>query len=125
VLSLTSVEKIEKYMSRLKSQKLVMSLIIIGSILIMGGLLYVIVNEPPPLYREGPFAYGLNRQTIVEMFIVALAYAMGFAGLYLVYNIKRYYYDTRFLTINLLSGSLLLLLSMLLLQSIYAIKAGY
>ncbi len=119
-----TADRILKKLSKVNVSKILLIALLIGSLLIMGGLLYVIVNNPPPLYREGPFAYGLNRQSSMETLVVAFAYAVGIGGLYLLYNTRRYYYDLRFLSINLVSGTLLLLLSLILLQSIYAMKVG-
>ncbi|RLE73312.1 MAG: hypothetical protein DRJ37_00585 [Thermoprotei archaeon] len=117
-------DRIAKKINQLNLGRAFFIVLITGSLLVMGGILYVIVNNPPPLYGEGPFAYGLNRQSSVEAFVVAFAYAVGIGGLYLLYTTRRYYYDLRFLSINLISGTLLLLLSLLLLQSIYAMKVG-
>ncbi|RLE66118.1 MAG: hypothetical protein DRJ38_02420 [Thermoprotei archaeon] len=116
--------RIAKKFDRSNIGRIFLIILITGSLLVMGGLLYVIVNNPPPLYSEGPFAYGLNRQSSIEALVVAFAYAVGIGGLYLLYTTRRYYYDLRFLSINLVSGTLLLLLSLLLLQSIYAMKVG-
>ena len=114
-----------RWISRILSNRAVsMALVAIG-LVAMSGFFYVAVERPPPIGREGALAYGLNRQTGVEMLAVLLGYSMGLGGLYLVYSSRKYSHNPSAATLNLVSGCALLVLSLLLLSSMYAIKIGY
>lgn len=59
--------------------------LLVFSVLIVSGFLYVLVTAPPALYGTRPVFPSITGQTIVEFVLVALAYSLSFLGLYVVH----------------------------------------
>ncbi|MEM0087578.1 MAG: hypothetical protein QXT33_00525 [Thermofilum sp.] len=92
------------------------------TIMLSAGIFYVL-SERPPFSLGVRLVYpGGGAQTVSEFFIVAFLYAMGFAGLMLIYEAPRHRYRRSFMISTLLSGAALLVISTLLLLLVYGMK---
>lgn len=100
-----------------------LAIVLVAAVIALSAGIFYLLSERPPFSLGVRLIYpGGGAQTTSEFFIVAFLYAMGFAGLLLIYEAPRYKYRQSLMTSTLLSGIALLLLSTILLLLIYGMK---
>lgn len=92
------------------------------TIALSAGVFYVLAERPPFSLGVRLIYPGGGAQTVSEFFIVAFLYAMGFAGLVLIYEAPRHRYRRSLMVSTLTSGLALLIVSTLLLLLVYGMK---
>lgn len=94
---------------------LIIILMVLASILILGGGVYDIMMKPLALLSTPTytifFYYGLHEQTLIESLIFIFLLIIGVIGGYLAYRSTRYLYRPREATIMMLIGVSMLFLA--------------
>lgn len=117
-------------LSNTKPSSLVISMVVIGyAIFLFGGGLYTIISSPlPSFYIEGRgflFLYPeLGQQFVADTVIAVMLYAIGFAGLFAIYQSTKYAFKPRQAYMMLVIGVALLLLAYIFLEEAILIKLG-
>lgn len=116
-----------KRISKTKPSTAAIAVVIIGfAIFILGGALYIIINQPLWSYYSGSAFYfvypNLSYQLSAETIISATLYGLGFAGLLAMYQSTKNAYNPRQAYILLIIGVSLLLVSYIALESILNYK---
>ena len=90
------------------------------SLFIFGGGLYTVINHPAPsAYYNGNFYFlypSLSSQFISDTIVSMLLYALGFLGLFIIYQSSKSAYKPRQAYMMLVIGVSLLLLSYIFLE---------
>jgi hypothetical protein len=86
------------------------------SLFLLGGGVYDFIAQPLPAYSYGQtilffYPFTLSGQAIIESIGVMIAYAMGFAGLLLLYQSTKYAYKPRQAYMMLLVGVVLIVIA--------------
>jgi hypothetical protein len=95
----------------------VVAIVIVAfSIFLLAGGIYDILEQPLSVIPFGRrvlffYPYTLQAQAVVESFGVMIAYAMGVAGILLMYQSTKYAYKPRQAYIMLLTGVVLILIA--------------
>ncbi len=92
------------------------SVIVASTVFFLGGGVYDLLAEPliaVPIGRRILFfyPYSVHEQAVLESFLVMTSYAMGFLGVFLMYQSTKYAYKPRQAYILLLSGVVFLLVA--------------
>jgi hypothetical protein len=112
-----------------KPSSLVTTIIVSAyAIFLFSGGLYTVISSPLPAFFTGKsyiFIYPeLGRQFISDTVIAAMLYAIGFVGLFAVYQSSKYAYKPRQAYMMLVIGVTLLLLAYIFLEDAIQIKLG-
>ena len=112
-----------------KPSSLVTTIIVVAyAIFLFSGGLYTVISSPLPAFFTGKsyiFIYPeLGRQFISDTVIAAMLYAIGFVGLFAVYQSSKYAYKPRQAYMMLVIGVTLLLLAYIFLEDAILIKTG-
>jgi len=97
------------------------------AIFLFGGGLYTLINRPlPSAYVNGQFFFlypDLSSQFVADTIISVTLYAMGFAGLFAIYQSSKSAYKPRQAYMLLVIGVTLLLLAYIFLEGSIQFKA--
>ncbi len=115
-------DRLSRLLEKYLSLRNIVFLIVIWSIVIASGLIYVIVYKPPPMIGSGFVIRDPNSQTVSEVIVVSFSYGVGLLGLWLIYTSTKYRYRHSYLSILLVGGIVLAILSILMLSAIYNMK---
>ena len=98
------------------------------AIFIFGGGLYTLISHPlPSAYVNGVFYFlypSLSSQFISDTVVSGLLYAIGFAGLFTIYQSTKSAYKPRQAYMMLVIGAALLLLASVFLEGAIAFKSS-
>uniref|UniRef100_A0A7J3X9L4 Uncharacterized protein n=1 Tax=Thermofilum pendens TaxID=2269 RepID=A0A7J3X9L4_THEPE len=111
-----------RYLRQLLEPKTLALMLLAFTVFVSAGFIYVLVERPPPTLGVYFFYPGTGAQTISEMLVVAFLYAIGIAGLLMIYEAPKYRYRRQQLGAILTTGLLLTVISALLLILIYTWK---
>jgi len=126
---LSSLQRIyRKVLAPLPFPRIITFLLVGSMILLLGGGVYDILEDPPTLFpgqTSWLFYYpSLHDQTITGSLIVMIVYTIGFAGLLLIYQSTKYAYRPRQAFILLLTGLPIILLTYFYCETIINLKLG-
>jgi hypothetical protein len=115
--------------STMKPSNLLFTIIIMsGSVLLLGGIVYDIVNQPlPAVYVNNRFYFlypQLNEQFIFDTVVSGILYVAGFIGLLAIYQSARQAYNPRQAYMTMIVGVTLLLISYIFLEYFIRLKAS-
>jgi hypothetical protein len=113
--------------STAKPSTFIVSLIVVASAVFLfgGGLYTVIVKPPPSAYVNGRFYFlypRLDLQFVSDTIISVMLYAIGFAGLLIIYQSTKYAYKPRQAYMMLVIGVVLLFIAYVFLEDSILIK---
>ncbi|UNQ72780.1 OST3/OST6 family protein [Infirmifilum sp. NZ] len=108
--------------SALLSESALAWLLLVFSIAIAAGLVYVLAERPP--FSLGTYIIypGTGSQTTSEFLVLLFLYALAVAGLLLVYEAPRYRSRPNLATMFLVTGIALAFISVTLLLTVYGMK---
>jgi hypothetical protein len=99
------------------------------AIFLFGGGLYTLINRPlPSIYYHGQFFFlspGVSGQFISDTAISVILYALGFIGLFAIYQSTKSAYKPREAYMMLVIGVAFLLLAYIFLEGSIDFKASY
>lgn len=95
-----------------------------ASIIIAGGLFYVLAEKPVPMTSVGMVHPSSRSQTSSELLLAAFGYSLGAFGFYLIFTARRHAYNPRYVNFQVLAGTLLVVLSIFFLSVMVGLK-GY
>ncbi len=99
------------------------------ALFIFGGGLYTLIMRPIPAYISGSrffFVYpGISQQFVADTAVSAILYALGFAGLLIIYQSSKSAYKPRQAYMMLVIGVALLFLSYIFLEGVINFKSTY
>jgi hypothetical protein len=115
--------------STMKPSNLLFTIIIMsGSVLLLGGIVYDIVNQPlPAVYINNRFYFlypQLNEQFVFDTVVSGILYVAGFIGLIAIYQSARHAYNPRQAYMTMIVGATLLLISYIFLEYFIRLKAS-
>ncbi len=115
--------------STMKPSNLLFTIIIMsGSVLLLGGIVYDIVNQPlPAVYVNNRFYFlypQLNEQFVFDTVVSGILYVAGFIGLLAIYQSARHAYNPRQAYMTMIVGATLLLISYIFLEYFIRLKAS-
>jgi hypothetical protein len=115
--------------STMKPSNLLFTIIIMsGSVLLLGGIVYDVVNQPlPAVYVNNRFYFlypQLNEQFIFDTVVSGILYVAGFIGLIAIYQSARHAYNPRQAYMTMIVGATLLLISYIFLEYFIRLKAS-
>jgi OST3 / OST6 family, transporter family len=115
--------------STMRPSSLLITLLVIGgSILLLGGIVYDVVNQPlPAVYVNNRFYFlypQLSEQFLFDTVISGILYAAGFIGLIAIYQSARHVYSPRSAYMTMIVGGTLLLISYIFLEYFIRLKAS-
>jgi hypothetical protein len=115
--------------STMKPSNLLFTILIMsGSVLLLGGIVYDVVNQPlPAVYVNNRFYFlypQLNEQFIFDTVVSGILYVAGFIGLLAIYQSARQAYNPRQAYMTLIVGATLLLISYIFLEYFIKLKAS-
>ncbi len=113
------LDRIIEYLGDLMLWK---KLAFVASIIIAGGLFYVLAEKPVPMTSAGMVHPSSRSQTSSELFLAAFGYSLGALGFYLVFTAKRHTYNPRYVNFQVLAGTLLIVLSIFFLSVMVGLK---
>ncbi len=95
---------------------------LVASLAIAAGIVYVLAERPP--FSLGTYIVypGTGAQTTSEFLVVFFLYALAVAGLILVYEAPRYKSRPSLATMFLASGAIVVFISVILLLVVYGMK---
>lgn len=107
---------------RIFSESNIAWLLLAISIAIAAGIVFVLAERPP--FSLGTYIIypGTASQTTGEFLVLFFLYALSVAGLILVYESPKYRSRPSLATMSLVSGLLVVLISILLLFTVYGMK---
>lgn len=112
-----------KIMTAKPSIFVIATIVVAGSIFLLGGGIYDILEKPlTAIVAAGGriiviYPYALNEQFLVESIIVMTLYAIGVVGFFLTYQSTKYAYRPRQAFILLLVGFVLIITAYLLMEN--------
>ncbi|NIV43434.1 hypothetical protein GWN49_00825 [Candidatus Bathyarchaeota archaeon] len=91
-------------------------ILLAATVFFLGGGVYDLLAEPLIAIPVGSrilffYPYSVHEQAVLESFLVMTSYAMGFLGVFLMYQSTKYAYKPRQAYILLLSGVVFLLVA--------------
>jgi hypothetical protein len=107
---------------RLLEPRTLALLLLAFAVLVSAGIVYVLVERPPPSLGVYFYYPGTGAQTVSEMLVVAFLYAIGIAGLLMIYEAPKYRYRRQQMGAILTIGLLSVVISALLLILMYSLK---
>ncbi len=115
--------------STMKPSNLLFTIIIMsGSVLLLGGIVYDAVNRPlPAVYVNNRFYFlypQLNEQFVFDTVVSGILYVAGFIGLIAIYQSARHAYNPRQAYMTMIVGATLLLISYIFLEYFIRLKAS-
>jgi hypothetical protein len=117
-----------KFLAPLPLPRIITFLVVGAMILLLGGGVYDIIENPPTLFpgqTSWLFYYpSLHDQTITGSLIVMIVYTIGFAGLLLTYQSTKYAYRPRQAYILLLTGLPIILITYFYCETVINLKLG-
>jgi len=124
-----SLNKLYRTLTTSRPSNLIIPVISIGfAVFLFGGGLYDIIMKPlPAVYYSGRFLFlypQLSEQFISDSIIAMTVYALGIAGLLMIYQSTKYSYKPRQAYMMLIVGIFLLLLAYIFLEAMIQIKLG-
>ncbi|QOJ79609.1 hypothetical protein IG193_03895 [Infirmifilum lucidum] len=113
---------ISKVVSRLFSEDTIAWLLLVASLAIAAGIVYILAERPP--FSLGTYIVypGTGAQTTSEFLVTFFLYALAVAGLILVYEAPKYKSRPSLATMFLVSGVIVALISVILLLVVYGMK---
>jgi hypothetical protein len=122
-----SINKLYRRLSTTKPSSLIIAIVAIGfAIFMFGGGLYDIINQPlPAVFVSGRFLLiypQLSEQFWSDSIISMILYAFGIIGLIAIYQSTKYAYKPRQAYMMVIVGTVLLLLSYILLEVTIQLK---
>ena len=109
------------------SASIVMAVGVSYAIFLFGGGLYTLINQPlPSAYVNGQFYFlypDISSQFVADTIISVVLYAMGFAGLFAIYQSTKSAYKPRQAYMLLVIGVTFLLLAYVFLEGSIQFKA--
>jgi len=119
-----------KIMTAKPSIFVIATLVVAGSIFLLGGGIYDILEKPlTAIVATGGrlivvYPYALNEQFLVESIIVMTLYTIGVVGLFLMYQSTKYAYRPRQAFILLLVGCVLIIAAYVLIENTLLARWG-
>ena len=115
--------------STMKPSNLLFTIIIMsGSVLLLGGIVYDVVIQPlPAVYVNNRFYFlypQLNEQFIFDTVVSGILYVAGFIGLLAIYQSARNAYNPRQAYMTMIVGATLVLISYIFLEYFIRLKAS-
>lgn len=115
--------------STMRPSTLIVSILILSaSILLFGGIVYDVVNQPlPAVYVNNRFYFlypQISEQFLFDTVVSGILYATGFVGLLAIYQSARHTYNPRSAYMTMIVGSTLLLISYIFLEYFIRLKAS-
>jgi hypothetical protein len=115
--------------STMKPSTLIVTLFVLGgSLLLLGGIVYDVVNQPlPAIYANNRFYFlypQLSEQFLFDTVVSVILYAAGFIGLLAIYQSARHSYNPRSAYMTMVVGATLLLISYIFLEYFIRLKAS-
>jgi hypothetical protein len=109
------------------SAVVVTSMLIALTIFFLGGGIYDLLAEPFQFFPMGRriffvYLFAVHEQVVVESFLIMTSYALGFFGVFLMYQSTRYAYKPRQAYIMLLTGIVLLLIAYIYIENLLWVK---
>jgi len=96
------------------------------TVLLLSGIVYDIVNQPPPAVYYGNRFYflypALNEQFWFDTVVAGVLYAVGFIGLIAIYQSTRHAHNPRQAYMTMVVGATLLLIGYLFLEYFIRLK---
>jgi hypothetical protein len=122
-----SISKLFNRISTMRPSTAIMSIAVVGvSVLLLSGLVYDVVNQPPPaVYYNNKFYFlypSINEQFGFDTVVSGLLYVVGFIGLLTIFTSARNANKPRQAYMTLIVGSTLLLISYLFLEYFVHLK---
>ena len=115
-----------KFLSARPSSFVITSIIIAYAIFLFGGGIYTIITSPlPSVYIGQSFIFiypDLGSQFVSDTIIAVALYAIGFSGIFAIYQSTKYAYKPRQAYMTLVVGVALLLLAYIFLEDAIFIK---
>jgi hypothetical protein len=105
----------------------VTSVVIALTVFFLGGGVYDLLAEPIQFFPTGRtiffvYLYAVHEQVIVESLLIMTSYALGFFGVFLMYQSTKYAYKPRQAYILLLTGIVLLLIAYIYIENLLWVK---
>ncbi|MFQ6073692.1 MAG: hypothetical protein ACE5KC_00595 [Candidatus Bathyarchaeia archaeon] len=99
------------------------SVIVASTLFFLGGGVYDLLAEPIIAFPTGRrvlffYPYSVHEQALVESFLVMTSYALGFFGVFLIYQSTKYAYKPRQAYILLLTGVVFLLVAYIYIENL-------
>jgi len=121
---------LSKWFSRISTMRpsnvLIPAILIGAAILLFGGVVYDIVNQPlPAIYYNNRFYFlypSLSEQFTFDTVISGILYGVGFVGLLAIYQSSRNAYNPRQAYMTLIVGATLVLIAYLFLEYFVLLK---
>ncbi|MEM2119266.1 MAG: hypothetical protein QW840_03990 [Candidatus Bathyarchaeia archaeon] len=122
-----TISKLYQNITTAKPSTFILALVVLGiAIFLYGGGLYNIIMTPyPAVYYQNRFLLvypGLSEQFIADSLISMILYAMGAAGLIIMYQSTKYAYKPRQAYMMLMGGIVLLLLAYIFIEAVVYYK---
>ena len=101
----------------------VASVIVASTVFFLGGGVYDLLAEPMIALPVGSkilffYPYSVHEQAVLESLLVMISYAMGFFGVFLMYQSTKYAYKPRQAYILLLTGVVFLLIAYIYIENL-------
>jgi hypothetical protein len=106
----------------------VVTSVVIGlTVFLLGGGIYDLLAEPIQFFPMGRriffvYLYAVHEQVVVESVLIMTSYALGFFGVFLMYQSTKYAYKPRQAYIMLLTGIVLLLIAYIYIENLLWVK---
>lgn len=113
---------LERLLGYLSDLSLLEKVAYLVSLPIVGGIFFVVVERPPPVTGRGMVFPSTRTQTVSELILSSLGYALASSGFYLIFSAKRHLHNPRYATFQVLAGSLIVALSIMYLAVMYGMK---
>jgi hypothetical protein len=98
------------------------------SVFLFAGGLYTLITKPPPAYLGSSAIYflypGISGQFVSDTIIACILYALGFAGLFAIYQSTKSAYKPRQAYMLLIVGATFLLLAYIFLEGAISFKSS-
>lgn len=124
-----SMNRIYRRLSTTKPSLLILSIITVATaVFLFGGGLYDIIMKPlPAVYYNSQFLFyypQLSQQFIADSVIAMILYALGIAGLIIMYQSTKYAYKPRQAYMMFIVGVAILFLAYIFLEATIKLKTG-
>jgi hypothetical protein len=124
-----SLNRLYRRISTLKLSALIVSILAIAvALFLFGGGLYDIINRPlPAAYYQGRFLVvypQLSEQFLGDSVVSMTLYALGIAGLLIMYQSTKYAYRPRQAYLMFLVGVMLIFISYIFIEATIRVKMG-
>ena len=113
---------LDRILGYLSDISLLEKLAYVASVVIAGGLFFVLVEAPPPVAGRSMVYPSVRTQTSSELLLSAMGYALASLGFYLVLSARRHAHNPRYATFQVLAGSIIVALSVMFMAVMYGMK---